>query len=227
MARRGKRYIKARKNRPTEVLSLGEGIKATKKLSYSNFDGSLELHLEVKIPKEKDPKSLKGSLTLPHSAEQGDVKIAVLTSKDNEAIAKEAGADLYDFEKLVEEVKKGNVNFDVAIATPDVMGQIAALGKVLGPKGLMPNPRTGTVTEDIAQTVEEYKKGKMNFTADSTGVLHFKAGKLTQSDEQLVENVRACVEAAAEALNKKADQVVKSAYLAPTMGASVEIELSE
>ena len=226
MAKRGKKYTDAKSKQPSEVMSLVDGVKAVKKLSYSSFKGSIEMHVSLKLPKDKDPKSLKGAISLPHSTGDANVTIAVFTNRDNEAAAKEAGADIYEMEVLSKELKDGKVSFDVAIATPDVMGQIAAFGKVLGPKGLMPNPKTGTVTTDLKSAVSEYKKGKMNFRSDDTGAMHFKVGTTEQTAEQVIENINVCLEAAAEVVGKKIDQVVNRIHLAPTMGPSVEVELS-
>lgn len=224
MARRGKKYVNIKKDRPMETLSLSEGIESVKKLSYSSFKGSIELHLLMNLPKDTDPKSLKGSVSLPYSTSDKNVRIAVFTTPDKQEVAKAAGADLYDLDQLMKDVKEGNVDFDVAIASPDVMPQIAVLGKELGPRGLMPNPKTGTVTEDIAKAVEEYKKGKMNFKSDDTGGMHFTVGNVEMETEQLLENITTCVAAAAEVIGRPVRQAVKLAHLAPTMGPSVKVQ---
>lgn len=226
MAKRGKKYTKVKKQQPQAAMPVANGASEVKKLSYSSFPGTIELHLALKVPKDKDPKSLKGSISLPHSTGSKGIKIAVFTNKENEAVAKKAGADMFDFDELVKDVKSGKVDFDVAIASPDVMAQMASLGKQLGPKGLMPNPKTGTVTDDVASVVEEYKKGKINFASDDSGVMHFPVGTVEMDDEKILENIAAALEAAAEVLGKKPNQIVKRAHLAPTMGPSVEIEFN-
>ncbi|GAB4163378.1 MAG: 50S ribosomal protein L1 [Candidatus Dojkabacteria bacterium] len=225
MAQRGKKYIAIRKKKPTGTLSLEEGIKKVKELSYSAFKGTVEFHLYISLPKDTDPKSLKGSITLPHSTSTKSVKIAVFTSPDNEKAAVDAGADFTSFEKLVKDVNAGKVEFDVAIATPDVMPKIAALGKVLGPKGLMPNPKTGTVTTDVANAVNEYRKGKMTFKSDDAGVFHFAVGSIELDEAKLMENIKACVDAASAIVGKRVTSLTKSAFLAPSMGPSVRVDV--
>ncbi len=221
--KRGKKYEKSVKDfNKSKTYSLEEGIEKAKELSYSKFVGSLELHADIKIPKDKDPKSIKGSLSLPHSDGSANVKIAVFT-KDKQDEAKKAGADFFDFDKLVKDVKAGNIEFDVAIATPSVMSEIAILGKELGPKGLMPNPKIGTVTEDVASVVEEYKKGKQTFTCDASGVIHMKVGKLDMETEDLIENVQEAIKAIETAVGRNYEQAINKLHLAPTMGHSVKV----
>jgi large subunit ribosomal protein L1 len=223
--KRGKKYEKTVKDLDkTKTYSLEEGIEKVKQLSYSKFTGSLELHADIKLPKDKDPKSIKGSLSLPHSdgRDSGNTKVAVFT-KDKQEEAKKAGADFFDFDKLVKDVKVGNIEFDVAIATPSVMSEIAILGKELGPRGLMPNPKLGTVTEDIATAVAEYKKGKQTFACDASGVIHMKVGKLDMDTKELVENVHEAIKAIEVAVGRSYDQIISKIHLAPTMGHSVKI----
>ena len=225
--KRGKKYKKVTKDlERSKVYSLKDAVAKVKTLSYSNFVGSLELHADIKVPKEKDAKSIKGSLTLPHSSDTADVKIAVFT-KDMEAEAKKAGADYYEFDKLVKNIKEGKIDFDIAIATPSIMTEIAVLGKELGPRGLMPNPKVGTVTEDIAAVVEEYKKGKQTFACDSSGVIHIKVGKLDLEDTQLIENIHEAIRAIEEAVGRNFEQSIKKLHLAPTMGPSVKVKYSK
>jgi len=225
--KRGKKYEKTVKDLDkSKTYSLEEGIKKAKELSYSKFVGSLELHTNIKIPKDKDPKSIKGSLSLPHSNGNTDVKVAVFT-KDKQDEAKKAGADFFDFDKLVKDVKEGKVEFDVAIATPSVMSEIAILGKELGPKGLMPNPKVGTVTEDIATAVTEYKKGKQTFACDASGVIHIKVGKLDMEEEKLVENVHEAIKAIEVAVGRNYEQAISKLHLSPTMGPSVKVKYSK
>lgn len=225
--KRGKKYKKITKDLDrAKVYSLENAIKKVKKLSYSTFVGSLELHADIKVPKDKDPKSIKGSLTLPYADDSTDVKIAVFT-KDKEKEAKDAGADYYEFDKLVKDVKEGDINFDVAIATPSVMSEIAVLGKELGPRGLMPNPKVGTVTEDVGTVVEEYKKGKQSFACDASGAMHIKVGKLDMDDKELIENVHEAIKAIEVAVGRNYEQSIQKLHLAPTMGPSVKVKYSK
>lgn len=225
--KRGKKYEKTVKDLDkSKTYSLEEGIEKVKQLSYSKFIGSLELHVDIKIPKDKDPKSIKGTLSLPHSDGSTDVKVAVFT-KDKQDEAKKAGADFFDFDKLIKDIKAGNIEFDVAIATPSVMSEIAILGKELGPRGLMPNPKVGTVTEDIATAVTEYKKGKQTFACDASGVIHIKVGKLDMETKELVENVHEAVKAIEVAVGRNYEQAINRLHLAPTMGPSIKVKYSK
>lgn len=222
--KRGKRYIKSIKDYDaTKTFSIEDGIEQAKKLSYSNFIGTLEVHIDINIPKDRDPKSIKGGYSLPHSIGTTNVKVAVFCPPDMEKDATSAGADIVGIDKLTKDINAGNIDFDVAIATPSVMSQIAILGKELGPRGLMPNPKNGTVTEDITEAIREYKEGKMTFACDDSGVIHLIAGKLDMDTDKLIENIHACVKAVEDVLNKKYVQGVKGVYIAPTMGASVRI----
>jgi large subunit ribosomal protein L1 len=225
--KRGKQYRAVKEKQPQEQLSLVDGIKAVKKLSYSKFTGAIDLHLAINLPKDVDAKSLKGSITLPHSVGQSNLTIAVFTGEENKAAAIKAGAKFADLEELIKNVKAGKVEFDVAIATPDVMPKIAMLGKQLGPRGLMPNPKTGTVTPEFAAAVKEYKNGKMNFKSDDSGVMHFKVGTTEMDEAQVKENVLACVDASAALVKMSLAQAVKGAHLAPSMGPSVKVNINE
>lgn len=226
MARRGKKYIETKAKRETREFTLEEAVKKVKPLSYSKFTGSVELHIALSLPKDMDPKSVKGAVSLPHSAGKATTKVAVFTSPEGAKKALSAGADMAGLEELIKEVQSGKINFDVAIATPDVMPKIAVLGKELGPKGLMPNPKTGTVTDDLETTVAEYKKGKQTFAADAQGGIHVGVGKLDLKEEQLLENIKTVFSAVESAVGKQFGAVVRRLYLAPTMGPSVKFYYS-
>ncbi len=223
--KRGKKYKKAIEGLDrTKVYTIEEAIQEAKKRSYSSFVGSLELHFDIVIPKEKDPKSIKGALSLPHSIDTKDTTIVVFTTPDKEKEAKDAGADYVGLDDLIKSVQKGDISFDIAIASPSVMSKIAILGKELGPKGLMPNPKNDTVTDDVASAVKEFKKGKQAFACDSSGVIHVKAGKLDMEDEKLIENVHVAVSAVEEVVGKQYSQSVKRMHIAPTMGPSFKVD---
>jgi len=226
--KRGKIYKKLTKNLDRTVsYSLKDGVKKAKELSYSKFVGSLEIHVDLKLPKDKDPKSLKGGVSLPHATSTKDVKVAVFCTPEKEDEAKKAGADFVGMEAIMKDVKEGKIEFDVAIATPSVMPKIAVLGKELGPKGLMPNPKNGTVTDDIAEAVSEYKKGKQTFACDPSGVVHMNVGKIDLDDEKLIENIHVAVQAIADVIGKTPELTVERMHLAPTMGPSVKIIYSK
>jgi large subunit ribosomal protein L1 len=222
MARHGKKYNEIKTKREAKEFSLEEAVKKVKGLSYSKFMGSVELHITISLPKDMDAKSVKGAIALPHSASKGTTKVAVFASPENAKKALSAGADMAGLEDLIKEVQAGKINFDVAIATPDVMPKIAVLGKELGPKGLMPNPKTGTVTTDVETTVAEYKKGKQTFATDEQGGVHISVGKLDMEDSQIIENIKAVFTAVESAVGKSFTTIARRMYLAPTMGASVK-----
>jgi len=221
--KRGKKYIEVRKKKETESLVFKDAIRKIKELNYSKYTGSLEMHISINLPKDKDPKSIKGTYTLPHSTES-QVRIAVFTTPENVEKAKKAGADKAGLEDLIKEVQNGNIDFDIAIATPSTMPTIAVLGKELGPKGLMPNPKTGTVTEDIEKTITEYRKGKQTFKADDQGGIHIKIGKLDLEDEKILENIKVVIPAIEEALGKPLQMLIKKIVLSGTMSPSVKIK---
>ena len=226
--KRGKKYTKAVKGLDrTVAYTVESAVKEAKKTSYSSFVGTLEVHFDVKIPKDKDPKSIKGALALPHSSGSKNVKVAVFATPDMDKVATDAGADFVGLDNLIKDVKAGKIEFDIAIATPSAMPKIAILGKELGPKGLMPNPKNGTVTDDIEKAVSEYKKGKQTFACDTSGVIHMSAGKLDMDDDKLIENVHACVVALEEVLGKGYLQSFDRMHLAPTMGPSFKIQYSK
>jgi large subunit ribosomal protein L1 len=222
MVKRGKKYVDMAKKATKTILPLAEAIKAAKKNSYSKFVGTMNLHVIINVPKDKEARSLKGSLALPFPIEK-KIRIAVFTTPENAQAARDAGADKVGLEDLIKEIKAGTMDFDIAIATADVMPKIAILGKELGPKGLMPSPKNGTVTTDVAATVAEYKKGKLNFVCDQSGVFHLVIGKANFDDANIVENVKACVAKIVEIVGKSVTATVKAVYVAPTMGKSVQV----
>jgi len=225
--KRGKKHIKITKDLDrNKTYSLSEGIKKVKTLSYSKFVGTLELHADVKLPKDKDPKSIKGAVSLPNASAVKEVKIAVFATPDRDEEAKNAGADIVGMDKLIKDIKEGKIEFDIAIATPSVMPKIAILGKELGPKGLMPNPKNGTVTEDLVSAISEYKKGKQTFVCDASGVIHMSVGKLDLEESKLIENIHTAIDAMSEVVGKPYEQMIQRLHLAPTMGPSVKINYS-
>lgn len=227
MAKRGKKYREMKKKIEDKLYPLEEAIKVVKDSSYSSFEGTIELHFAVNLPKEKEAKSVKGSLSLPHPVSIKESKIVVFCEKDDAEAAKKAGAVEAGLEDLMKKIQEGWTDFDVALATPGVMPQIAVLGKELGPKGLMPNPKTGTLVDDVKKGVEEFMKGKSKFACDDGGVVHVAVGKVDTDDEKIVENVKYVMQAIADVVGKQLDQLMKSVSLSITMGAGVRVDTSE
>lgn len=224
MARRGKKYLKIREQKKFTEFTLENAIKEIKKLTFSKFVGSAELHLAVNLPKDKDAKSIKGSVSLPYASGK-EKTVYVFTSPENVKKAESAGADKVGLEELVKEIKDGKIDFDVAIATPDVMAKIAVLGKELGQKGLMPNPKTGTVAsvEKLEETIKAFKKGKLTFSADAQGGIHMGVGKLDLTDEKIIENINVAIKAIEEIFGKPFHQFIKRSFLSSTMGVGIKV----
>ena len=223
---RGKKYQKIAEKQLDKIVSLKDAVENVKKLSYSKFDGTVELHIVTILPKEKDPKSIKGSVSLPFM-ESKSSRIAVAVPAHLENAAKEAGADVYKFDELMEGIKAGKIDFDILLATPDMMAQLAVHGKALGPKGLMPNPKNGTVVtpDKLAAVVGEFKRGKLVYKADSAGGIHVAVGKVSYANDKIEANVKEMITAVVSLLGKSKEYVIKKAFLAPTMGPSVSFDI--
>jgi len=225
MATRGKKYREMKKGFEDKPYPVAEAIKKAKSTSYSSFPGSIELHFAMTLPKDKEAKSIKGSLSLPHPVTVKEMKIIVFCEKDMAEAAKKAGAIEAGLDDLIKKIREGWIDFDIALATPTVMGQIAVLGKELGPKGLMPNPKTGTLVEDVEKAIAAFKKGKTKFTCDGGGVVHVVVGKVDTEDEKVLENIRCALTTISDVIGKPFDILVKSVVLSPTMGSGVKVDV--
>ena len=229
MGRVGKRYTalleKVDRNRSYPV---DEAVKLVKELASAKFDETVEAAVRLGVDPRKADQMIRGSVILPHGTGKS-VKVLVFTrNPEEEKAAKEAGADYVGFEDLIEKIKSGWIDFDSVVATPDVMPQVAKLGKILGPKGLMPSPKTGTVTKDVGRVVSELKKGRVEFRVDKTGNIHVPIGKVSFEPEKLKENLLALVQ---ELLNLRPQSFrgtyIKAIHISPTMGPSVEIDVND
>lgn len=225
---RSKRYQQlASKVDVNKMYSVDEAVGLVKQTSATKFDGSVELHVRLGIDPNKGEQQVRSTVSLPHGSGK-TVKIAVFATGDQAAAAKAAGADLIGGEELIEEIKTtGKINFELAIATPDMMRNMAKVAKILGPKGLMPSPKNETVTKDVAKTVGELKKGKVAFKNDSTCNIHMVIGKVSFKPEQLKENFLAAV----EAIRKAKPASSKGTYMRhvsmnATMGPGISISLA-
>lgn len=206
--------------------SLKEAVSILKNSPRVKFDETVELSLNIDIdPKSSQP--IRGTCALPHGTGKS-VRVAVFCRGESAKKAKDAGADHVGAEDLVKKVSEGWCDFDVAIAAPDMMKDIARLGKILGPRGLMPNPKAGTVTEDVGKTVKEVKAGKIEFKMDKQGGIHLGVGKSSFSEEDICDNVRRLMEAIVGSSSQLSNlQIVKSIALSATMGPGIKLDLGE
>jgi large subunit ribosomal protein L1 len=227
MAQRGKRLRKAREtvNRHTQY-SLEDAVRLVKENANSKFDETVEIAINLGVDPKHADQVVRGVCDLPNGSGR-KIRVAVFARDDKAEEAKKAGADLVGAEELAEQVQKGKIDFDRCIATPDMMPLVGRLGKILGPRNLMPNPKVGTVTADVADAVKGLKGGWVEFRAEAAGVIHAGVGKASFSDQALVENIKAL----ANAVNKAKPSGAKGTYLkrvaiTSTMGPGVRIEPS-
>ncbi len=229
MPKHSKRYLEARKLVDRlKYYSLDEAIDLVKKTATVKFDETVELHLTTNIDYRKPEQHIRGTISLPHGTGK-KVRVLVFAKGDKAKEAKEAGADYVGAEELVEKIEKeGFLDFDVAIATPDMMRVIGRLGRILGPRGLMPSPKSGTVTNEIGEAVKEFKKGRVEVRTDKTGNLHIPVGKVSFENEKLKENIVSAFEQImAMRPQGVKGQFIKKAVIASTMGPGIKLDLNE
>jgi large subunit ribosomal protein L1 len=229
MATRGKTYLAAReKVDRTREYSPAEAVKLVKELKRAKFDESVEIHVRTGLNVRHADEQLRGTIALPHGLGK-EVKIAVFAKGDKAREAEEAGADFVGAEDLAERVQnEGFTDFDVAIATPDMMPVVGRLGRILGPQGKMPNPKVGTVTMDVGKAVEESKAGKVEYRTDRTAIVHMTVGKTSFPDEHLLENYQAILEELIRAKPSAAKgRYLRSVVLASTMGPGIKVDPSK
>ncbi len=225
MQRRGKKYqeVSAKVERGRRYPP-DEGVAAVKTASLSKFDGAVEAHIRLGVDPRKADEMVRGSVILPHGTGKKR-RVLVFTQGEKVREATEAGADYVGGEEYAKKVQEGWLEFDVALATPDMMGMVGRLGKVLGPRGLMPNPKSGTVTFELAKAIRDIQGGRIEFRVDKTGIIHTNIGKVSYTSAQLQENLAALMEAVVRAKPAAAKGVfVRAVHLAPTMGPSVPLD---
>ena len=223
ISHRHKKNLELTKN--INYSNLVEAIEALKETSTAKFVESVELHANLNIDPKYADQQLRTTVTLPHGVGK-QVKIAVLTNDENIEEAKSAGADLVGNEELIEKITQGDINFDLLVTTPNMMPKLAKLGRVLGPKGLMPSPKSGTVTSTLTETLNEFKKGKFEYKADKTGIVHVNFGKSDFTNIQLVENLTALYNSIEQ--NRPSGvkgKYFKSLFVCTTMGSSIKLNL--
>ena len=209
----------------TKAYEINEAIALLKQFATAKFVESVDVAVNLGIDPRKSDQNVRGATVLPHGTGR-EVRVAVFTQGANADAAKEAGADLVGMEDLAEQIKKGEMNFDVVIASPDAMRVVGQLGQVLGPRGLMPNPKVGTVTPDVARAVNEIKAGKIEYRTDKAGIISCSIGKASFDDEKLLDNYRTIVDTIIKAKPVAAKgQYIKSVTLSATMGPGVPLNV--
>lgn len=221
----GKKYVEVAKLVETERQYLPEdGVELVKRVSTSKFDGSVELHMRLGVDPRHADQVVRGVAVLPHGTGK-QPRIVAFAQGEKVREAEEAGADVVGGDDLAQRIQGGWLDFDVAVATPDMMGTVGRLGRVLGPRGLMPNPKTGTVTFDIGKAIDEIRKGRVEFRVDRTGIIHVAIGKVSFERQQLLDNLATMVDAIVRARPSGArGTYVRSISIAPTMGPGIALD---
>jgi large subunit ribosomal protein L1 len=209
---------------PGKQYSLSEAAKLVKDVTFTKFDASIDINVRLGVDPRKANQMVRGIVTLPHGTGK-DIKVLALCTPDKEEEAKQAGADHVGLDDYIEKIEKGWTDIDIIVTMPSVMGKIGKLGRVLGPRGLMPNPKSGTVTMDIGKAVTEVKAGKIDFKVDKFGIVHTTVGKASFSAEKLAENTREFLQTINKLKPASAKGTyIKSIYLSSTMSPSVRID---
>ncbi len=224
MKAHGKKYVAAKKQVPEKPVSLDEAIPLVRKIKYAQFDETLELALLLGVDPKHADQMVRGTVVLPHGT-GASKRVLVIASGEKIKEAEKAGADTVGGPEMVQKIQEGWLDFDAVVATPDMMKDVGRLGKVLGPKGLMPNPKTGTVTFDVAKAVQEIKAGKVEFRVDKTSIIHVPIGRSSFEEKKLIENARALVSAILRAKPPTAKgKFLRSAYISGSMSPSVRLD---
>lgn len=206
--------------------SLEDAIKCAKETAYAKFDETVDLAVNLGVDPRKSEQMVRGTVVLPHGIGK-KVRVLVFAKGEKEKEALDAGADFVGAEDLVEKISKGWLDFDKSVATPDVMGLVGKLGKILGPRGLMPNPKLGTVTFDVARTVKEIKAGKVEYKAEKAGIVHVPIGKISFDTEKLIENARTVIHSIIKAKPATSKgKYLKKIAVSSTMGPGIAVDIA-
>lgn len=228
MAKHGKKYLEAVKLlERSNLYDPRQAIALLKKMAYAKFDETVELHLRMGVDPRDASQQVRGIAPLPHGLGK-KVRILVFAQGEAARVAEAAGADYVGGDELVKKIEEGWLEFDVAMATPDMMGKVSRLGKILGPRGLMPNPKSGTVVapDDLARAIGEARQGRVEFKLDRTAIIHVPLGKVSFEEGKLLDNLAAVIEAVVRAKPSGAKgQYIKSATLTTTMGPGIKLDL--
>lgn len=227
--KRGKKYQELLKTFDRqEIFDIEEAVAQVKKLATAKFDETIELHVKLGVDSRHADQQVRGAIVLPNGTGKS-VKVLVIAKGDKLKEAEEAGADFFGEDEMIDKIQKENwFDFDVMIATPDMMGKVGRLGRVLGPKGLMPNPKSGTVTMDVGKAVTDTKAGKVEYRLDKTNIMHVVIGKASFTDEALIENMRVLLETVKKAKPAASKgQYFRSITLASTMSPGVKVNTAK
>jgi large subunit ribosomal protein L1 len=228
MARKtGKKYAAASQQVEKRPYALDEAVPLVQKIKFTKFDETVEVHMRLGVDPKHADQMVRGTVVLPNGLGKSK-KVLVIASGDKQREAEQAGADYVGGEDVVQRIQSENwIDYDAVIATPDMMRSVGRLGKILGPRGLMPNPKTGTVTQDVAQAVKEVKAGKVEFRVDKTGVIHAPVGKVSFSTDKLLENANTLIQAVVRAKPAAAKgKYVRTATVCSTMGPGVALDVT-
>ncbi|MDD4893944.1 MAG: 50S ribosomal protein L1 [Candidatus Omnitrophica bacterium] len=224
MKTHSKRYKESEKEIDREKMyQLKEAVAVLKKMKPPKFDSSVDLHFSLNVDPKKSDQMVRGTVVLPHGTGK-KVRVAVFCKGESEKLAKEANADYVGGNDLIDKVSGGFLDFDCAIATPDMMKDLSKLGKVLGPRGLMPSPKTGTVTNDVVKAIEDVRKGKVEFRVDKQGGIHLSVGKISFTEDKIYENAFRVIEMINEAKPASVKgKFIKSAFISSTMNCGLKL----
>ena len=225
MAKKGRTYTAAKRTiEPGRLYSPVEGVRLLKSLEGAKFDETVEVHFRLGVDVRHADQIVRGTTVLPHGTGK-EMRVAVFAEGDKAREAQDAGADIVGSDDLAKQVQEGVFDFDIAIATPDMMGTVGKLGRILGPRGLMPNPKSGTVTFDVGKAVQDAKGGKVEYRTDRSGIVHLSIGKKSFTEEMLVENYGAVLDEIVRAKPAAAKgKYIKSIHIAATMSPSIELD---
>jgi large subunit ribosomal protein L1 len=223
----GKKYEAAAKQVEARPYHLPEAVSLVQKIKFTKFDETVEVHMRLGVDPKHADQMVRGTVVLPNGLGKSK-KVLVIASGDKLREAQDAGADFFGGDELVAKIQNENwIDYDAVISTPDMMRSVGRLGKVLGPRGLMPNPKTGTVTTDVRTAINEIKAGKVEFRVDKTGVVHAPVGKVSFANEKLLENTNSLIQAVIKAKPSAAKgKYVKSATLCSTMGPGIDLDVT-
>src|SRR5919106_6334 len=224
MKRHGKKYLAARQQVEDKAYGLDEALPLVQKIKFAKFDETVALSIRLGVDPKHADQMVRGTVVLPHGLGKSK-RVLVIASPDKQKEATDAGADTVGGEELVDKIAGGWIDFEAVVATPDMMRAVGKLGKVLGPRGLMPNPKTGTVTPNVTQAVQEIKAGKVEFRVDKTGIIHAPVGKISFPSQNLIDNAHALVDSVVKAKPSAAKgRYLKSVTVSSTMGPGVVID---